>query len=197
MKIVHQLPVKKKLISSPAPMHYNPSLPVQLVANASPYRVGAVISHILPDMSRTLSGCEQKYAQIKKEALSLIFRNKIFHQFLFGIYFTLVTDHKTLTAILSPKRGKLSLAAACMQHWALLLAGYKYDIHYRPTSAHCNADGLSRLPLVDSSFAGDYNDATVFNVGQLEVMPVQASQVSTATRTNPILRQVLRYARTG
>ena len=84
-----------------------------------------------------------------------------------------------------------------MHCWALLLAGYKYDIRYRPSSAHCNADGLSHLPLVDSSSVGNYKDATVFNVVPLEVMPVQASQVMTATCTDPILRQVLRYARTG
>ena len=84
-----------------------------------------------------------------------------------------------------------------MQHWTLLLPAYKYYIRYWPTSAHCNAHGLSHLRLVDSSSNGNYEDATVFNVAQLEVMPVQGSQVTTATRTNPILRQVLRYARTG
>ena len=62
-----------------------------------------------------------------------------------------------------------------MQLWTLLLAGYKYDIRYRPTSAHCNANGLSCLPLEDSSSVANYEDATVFNVAQLKVMLVQAS----------------------
>ena len=69
---------------------------------------------------------------------------KKFHQYVFGRKFTLITDHKPLTTILGPKR---SLAAARLQRWALILAAHSYEIKFRPTGAHGNADGLSRLPL--------------------------------------------------
>ena len=52
--------------------------------------------------SRTLSASEKNYAQVDKEALSLVFGVKRFHQFLYGCKFT-VTDHKPLQAILGPK----------------------------------------------------------------------------------------------
>ena len=95
---------------------------------------------------------------------------------------------------LKPQKG--TVFPSCRPYAALgliLLAAYKYDIRCRPTSAHCNADRLSHLPLVDSLSVGNYEDATVFNVAQLEVMPVQASQVTTANCTNPILWHMLRY----
>ena len=101
-------------------MHYDPSLPIVMAADASVYGVGAVVSHVFPDgserpiafASRTLTKSEKNYAQLEKEALALIFGIKKFHQYLYGRRFKMVTDHKPLTAILGPKKGIPSLAAA-------------------------------------------------------------------------------------
>ncbi|XP_057682804.1 uncharacterized protein K02A2.6-like [Corythoichthys intestinalis] len=38
-----------------------------------------------------------------------------------------------------------SLAAASLQRWALLLSAHSYDIKYRKSDLHCNADGLSSV----------------------------------------------------
>ena len=48
---------------------------------------------------------------------------------------------------LGPKQGIPPLAAARLQRWAVLLSAYTYDIQFKSTVAHGNADGLSRLPL--------------------------------------------------
>ena len=196
---------KEKLISAPVLTHYDVNLPIHMAADASQYGVGAVISHTMPDgserpiafASHTLSSSEKRYSQVEKEALALVFGVKKFHQYLYGRQFTLVTDHKPLTAILGPKSGIPSLAAARMQRWALLLSGYSYNIRFRPTHAHGNADGLSRLPLQDASTRGNYEDAAVFNISQVDALPVHTSQVMTATRTDPLLSKVLRYTRMG
>ena len=39
------------------------------------------------------------------------------------------------------------MTAARLQRYALFLAGFDYDIEYKSTTKHCNADGLSRRPL--------------------------------------------------
>ena len=128
--------LKDKLSSAPVLMHFSEKLPLKLDTDASQYGVGAVISHVLPSgeerpiayASRTLTKSERNYAQIEKEALSIIFGIKKFHQYLYGRKFLLVTDHKPLTTLLGPKSGIPTLAAARLQRWALLLAAYQYDI---------------------------------------------------------------------
>ena len=129
----------------------DPKLPIALAADASAYGIGAVISHVYPDgserpisfASRTLTPSEKKLRSTGKRGIVPGVRSQKFHQYLYGRQFTLVTDHKPLTAILGSKKGVPSLAVARLQHWALLLSAYSYEIQFKPTQAHGNADGLS------------------------------------------------------
>ena len=83
-----------------------------------------------------------------------------------------------------------------MQRWALLLSAYNHDIRFRPTQAHGNANGLSRLPVrEDQSCTPD--NAMVFNIAQLDALPVCSSELMAATRTDPQLSKVLQYVRKG
>ena len=52
-----------------------------------------------------------------------------------------------MTTILGPKRGVPPIAAARLQRWAIQLATYTYDIEFKSTHDHGNADALSSLPL--------------------------------------------------
>ena len=195
---------KHCLASAPVLAHYNPNLPIRLAADASAYGIGAVMSHVFPDgterpvafASRTLTATERNYAQIQKEALSLVYAVQKFHQYLYGRPFVLVTDHKPLTTILGHKRGIPSLAAARLQRWALILSAYSYTIEFRPTKQHANADGLSRLPLGTRKEAAlDY--INTFMIGQIQAMPVTAEQIQATTRRDSVLSQVFRYVQEG
>ena len=173
---------KESLSRAPVLVHYDPALPLILAADASAYSVGAVVFHRMPNgseqpiayASRTLSQSERNYAQIEKEALSLVFGIKRFHQYLYGRHFVLMTDHKPLTTILGPKQGIPPLAAARMQRWALLLSAYSYEIKFRSTKMHANADGLSRFPLPEDLPVGNAPDPAIYNMAQLESLPIQA-----------------------
>ncbi len=198
---------KKLLVTAPVLTHYDPLLPLKMAGDASAYGLGAVISHVYPDgserpiayASRTLTNAEKNYPQIEREALSLVYGIKKFHQYLYGRRFVLVTDHKPLTTLLGPKKGVPPLAAARLQRWALLLSAYSYEIEWKPTSEHANADGLSRLPLAGGQpkVAGSTKVEHAFVIGQLQALPVTAERLETATRHDPLLSKVHLYVREG
>ena len=66
-----------------------------------------------------LSATQKRYSQIQKEALSLVYALKKFHQFLYGRKFIVVTDHKPLVTLFAPDKALLCLRrpqqSACLR----------------------------------------------------------------------------------
>jgi len=101
---------KEAFMSPKCLVHFDPTLPITLATDASPYGIGAVLSHVYPDgterviqyASQTLSNTQKSYSQIDKETYAIIFGIKKFYQFLHGGSFTLITDHRPLVQIFAP-----------------------------------------------------------------------------------------------
>lgn len=194
---------KDMLLNSTALVHYDTDKPLRLACDASPYGVGAVISHVMDNgeerpiafASRTLTEAERKYAQIEKEALAIIYGVRKFHKYLYGRKFTLITDHKPLLAILGPKSAVPTLAALRMQRWALILMAYSYDLEYKKSADHFNADAMSRLPLSEPDKTAQESKIFFFsNVGDL---PVSAQDIKVGTSRDPVLSKVWSYTMNG
>ena len=170
-------------MSSDQMLVFNPKLPIKLYCDASPYGLGAVLSHVLEDgrerpvafASRSLSRAEENYSQIDKEALALVWGIKHFHQCLLGVKFTLETDHKSLVSIVSPSTSISAMAAARLQRYSTFLTGYTYDIKYRKTEQHGNADALCRLPLPTTVEKPLEDAVAIFQLRQIERLPAQVS----------------------
>jgi len=193
---------KSELMAGRVLVPYDEKRKLILACDASPYGVSAVISHVMDDgqerpiafASRTLTKSERNYSQIEKEALAIVFGVRKFHKYLYGRTFHLYTDHKPLVTILGPKTAVPTLAAARMQRWAVILQAYSYQVEYRPSTEHGNADALSRLPCNNSPLK---EEAELYFFSGLEELPVDAKDISRESRRDPVLARVLNYTLTG
>lgn len=127
--------------------YYNVKSPTQVVADASPVGLGAVLiqyqgnePRIISYASRSLTSPEMNYAQTEKEALALVWAVERFHYFLFGRYFELITDHRALETLFGPK----SKPCARIERWVIRLMSYKFKVIFKPGKTII-ADPLSRL----------------------------------------------------
>ncbi|XP_073820661.1 uncharacterized protein [Musca autumnalis] len=108
--------------------YYSTKDRTQIIADASPVGLGAVLiqfnesgPRIISYAGRSLSAIEKRYAQTEKEALALVWAVERFHYYVYGKLFELVTDHKPLETIFAPR----SKPCARMERWVLRLQSYR------------------------------------------------------------------------
>ena len=185
-------------------VHYDFSLPLIMASYSSGYGLGAVLSHLMPNgsekpiayASRSLSQIEKQYAQIEKEALSIVWGVWKFQTYLEGRKFTLVTDYKLLKYIMDPGKAIPVTAGARLQRWCLFLGAFSYDIKFRGTLQHANCDRLSRLPLLGSSTETP-DETEVYQVTAVGALPVKEETPRLYTRRDPVLSRGLKLVQSG
>ena len=74
---------------------------------------------------------------------------------------------------------------------------YDYSIEYKRSREHGNADGLSRLPLPTGQPTAADDGVTVFNVGQIQALPLTFKDIKVGTKRDATLSKVLELVRMG
>ena len=113
------------------------------------------VEHPVAYFSRKFSESERKYAIIERECLAMVEGIKHFRAYLFGQWFTVITDHKPLEHIDSFKNHNGRVA-----RWRMALSDYHFEVIARPGSQNANADALSRLPVNTIQSQDTFSDTT-------------------------------------
>ena len=104
----------------------------------------------------------------------MLYAVKQFRHYLLGRAFVLHTDHQPLQWLSAQKmEGRLC-------RWALALQEFDFTIKYRRGSSNANADALSRVPTILSTFAGTVTvpELTLEDVAQEQSKEVLRSKTS-------------------
>lgn len=142
----------KELITKEATLAYfDPTKKTTIQVDASSRGLGAAVlqeGKPIAFASKALTPAEQRYANIEREMLAVVFGCKRFHTYIYGKHFTIESDHKPLEMITLKN---LSSAPPRLQRMLLEIQGYDVTISYRPGKEITLADGLSRLPNAEKS----------------------------------------------
>lgn len=123
-----------------------PNHPFCLYMDDSDTGVGAVLTQDCPSweqpifyLSRKLPQTEQKYAVVEREALVIKWAIQSFHYYLWGRWFTMITDHAPLQWL-----NRMKDASPRLMWWYLALEPFTFQLVYCKGSLHSNADFFSR-----------------------------------------------------
>lgn len=149
--------------------HYEVDAKTKLIADASPYGLGAVliqeqqgVERVISYGHRALSDIERRYSQTEREALALVWASEHFMLYLLGSEFELITDHKPLEFIFNNPSSK---PVPRIERWSLRLQSFKYRVVYQKGARNI-ADPLSRMvssvdyvPLVATIVGDQYAES--------------------------------------
>ncbi|RWS22693.1 enzymatic polyprotein endonuclease reverse-like protein, partial [Leptotrombidium deliense] len=151
--------LKNRLINYPVLVHFDPSYEIEVRCDASGEGLGAILLQITNDgakvimyASRCLSKHEKNYSISELEALAIVFALQKFRIYLIGRKFKVYSDHCSLCWL--TKKQNLS---ARLARWALVLQDYDFEVIYKSSKKHSDADCLSRNPVLPVEEPKDLN----------------------------------------
>ena len=131
--------------------YFDPQADSVIQVDASSRGLGAVlIQHGKPIAfaSKSLSDCEQRYANIEREMLAVVFGCERFHMYVYGKSFIIESDHKPLEMI---NLKNLAAAPQRLQRMFLRVQPSDFVLRYKPGKQMMLADAMSRQPSSEST----------------------------------------------
>ena len=170
---------------------YKRNLPLTVQADASKHGLGAAPlqqGEPVAFASKSLSETEQRYANIERELLAVVFTCERFETYVLGRDFTLESDHKLLEMIAL----KILVAAPPrLRRMLLRLQPFNCTIKYRQGREMLLADALSQLPSPANTIELE------MQIHHHGFTTERIRQISIETATDPILAIVHNFTQDG
>ncbi|MEE8207995.1 MAG: RNase H-like domain-containing protein, partial [Nitrosomonadaceae bacterium] len=156
--------IKRMMTDLPVLAYFNADLDHIIQTDASKVGLGAVLlqeGHPVVYASRALTEIEQRYSNIERELLGVVFGLERLHHYTCGYTVTVQTDHEPLTSI-----WKKSIASSSprLQRLLLRLAQYDVTIDYLKGKDNIIADALSRICPKHTTESVDLNCIQVHEI---------------------------------
>lgn len=185
--------------------YYDRNDKTQVICDAEPVGLGCALvqenkngeSRVIMYASRSLSRIERKYSQTEKEALAIVWACERLHMYLTGTNFELLTDHKALQFLFSPR----SKPCARIERWVLRLQAYTYTVKYISGSSNI-ADTRSRLVLEDVSQEQNKDSLNMeeyirFVAAESTPTAMTTRKIEEESRKDPELMEIQQLLKTG
>ena len=189
--------VKKLVSAHPVLKYYDMDAEVTIQCDASEKGLGATLlqnGQPVAFASRTLTPVEQRYAQIEKECLAIVFACTKFSQYITRReLITVESDHKPLQSIF---KKSLFSAPGRLQRMILRLQKYNINVVYKPGSQMYVADHLSRAYLADQGERSDEFQVFALELEEInqlnnvKITSERLGQLQKATEQEPIMQSL-------
>ena len=144
--------IKKALQKITEIKHFKRDPPVRIICDASKEGLGAVLQQQTDEgwratlfASRFLTSFEQKYSKNELELLAVVWAIENFRNYVYGIQFEVVSDHRAPTSILKGNRANKTYSSR-LTRWVDRLLPFQFTIKHEPGRSLGMADYLSRHP---------------------------------------------------
>ncbi|UYV84616.1 K02A2.6-like, partial [Cordylochernes scorpioides] len=196
--------LKESLTKEPCLAYYNLNSPTELITDASPIGLGAVliqtqqngIKRPIAYASRSLTDTEKRYSQIEKETLGFVWAIEHFNTYIWGRKFVLKTDHKPLIYMLNPKNG--AVLPPRIQRLSWRLQPYDFEIEFIQGKQNI-ADIFSRQPLSNTSdkkWLEDYVHK-VLSITSEELQALSLKEIKVCTEQDPLFQKLKEMVEKG
>ena len=128
--------IKTFISKVPVLSYFHLAFETKIVADASKQGLGAVLLQNNPAnsvfqplafASCSLLDAETRNSQIEREALAVVFSSERFKNYVYGLRFTIVTDHKPLLKLYSPSCSEPTTRIHCWSLTLKRLRGVQFD----------------------------------------------------------------------
>ena len=194
--------LKEALASDTCLSYFSPTRSTELYVDASPTGLSGILvqrdrddsTYVIGYGSRSLTDPETRYSQTEREALAVLWAAEHFHLYVYGSFFTVITDHKPLVSVFNKPNSRPPIR---IERWCLKLQQFNFQVRYEPGSSN-PANYMSRHPAQkNKEIKSEAEDYVCYIAENTVPKSMTLEQIQGETETDPILQKVADLVQKG